>query len=294
MAYARVNGVDLYYEEHGEGPPLIFAHGLMGSTELGRAFGENIEAIAERGVRVIAYDARGHGRSGHTTRRRDYRWSSLAEDMLGVMHARGLERASVYGASMGAGTALVLALAHPAAVDKLILRAPPPMGEGAGEARKLFGTLATMYQFLGPRLTSAMLMRMPQVRAADAATPGVSLRAFFASQRRERVVPAIRGVLFDERLPVDRFSEIAHQALVLTHPGDPIHPEASGRMLYEAMPHARLAAAPTRGYWQENPDALSHAIAAFVRGEPIARGLPQKVRHEQVPVDRDGRLEVGG
>lgn len=282
VTYARVNGVDLYYEEHGEGPPLIFAHGLMGSIELGRAFGDNIDAIAARGVRVIAYDARGHGRSGHTTRRRDYRWSSLADDMRGLMQALGLERASVYGASMGAGTALVLALRHPGAVDKLILRAPPPMGDQAIEARRLFGALAAMYQFLGPRMTSKVLMRIPQVRAADEALPGVSLREFFASQRRARVVPAIRGVLFGERLPVGRFSEIKHPALVLTHPGDRIHPEESGRLLYEAMPHARLAAAPTRGYWQENADALPHIIAAFVRGEEIARGLPgAKVPHAE-------------
>jgi pimeloyl-ACP methyl ester carboxylesterase len=280
MAYARVNGIDLYYEEHGEGPPLIFAHGLMGSVELGRAFGDDIEAIAARGVRAIAYDARGHGRSGYTTRRSDYAWSSHAEDMLGLMRALEIERASVCGASMGAGTALVMALRHPERVEKLILRAPPPLGEQAGEARRLFGALATMYQFLGPRMTSKVLMRIPEVRKADAALRGVSLRTFFASQKRQRVVPAIRGLLFGERLPVERFGEIQHQALVMTHPGDRIHPEASGRVLHEAMPHARLAAAPTRSFWQENREALTHVIASFVRGEEIARGLPgEKVVH---------------
>jgi len=289
MTYARVNGIDLYYEERGEGPALVFAHGLMGSIELGRAFGENVDAIAERGVRVIAYDARGHGRSGHTTRRDDYRWSSLAEDMYGLMGAIGLEHASVYGASMGAGTALVLALRHPAAIEKLILRAPPPVGEQAGEARRLFGALATMYRYLGPRMTSKVLMRIPQVRQADEALTGVSLREFFASQRRERVVPAIRGVLFGERLPVDRFCQITQPALVLTHPDDRIHPEESGRLLYEAMPHARLAAAPTRAYWQENADALPHVIASFVRGEEIARGLPEsKLRHEHGSPEHSG------
>jgi hypothetical protein len=88
-------------------------------------------------------------------------------------------------------------------------------------------------------------------------------------------VPAIRGVLFDERLPVDRFPEITQPALVMTHPDDPIHPEESGQILYHAMPHARLAAAPTRAYWQENPDAMAHIIASFVRGDQIARGLPE-------------------
>lgn len=271
MTYVRVRGIDLYYEERGEGPPLIFAHGLMGSIELSRAFGENIDAIAQRGVRVIAYDARGHGRSGHTTSRADYRWSSLAEDMRAFMAAVGIERASVYGGSMGAGTALVLALSHPEAVEKLILRAPPPFGEQAAEARRLFGGLAVLYRLLGSRRTARLLMLLPQVRAAQRATPTLDLRSFFASQRRASIVPAIRGVLYDERLPVERFGEIAQPALILTHPDDAIHPEASGRILHERMPHARLAAAPTRAYWQEHADELAEVVAGFVRGA---------VRHE--------------
>jgi pimeloyl-ACP methyl ester carboxylesterase len=259
---------------------LIFAHGLMGSIELSRHFGENIEVIAERGVRVIAYDARGHGRSGRTTRRADYRWSSLAEDMRGLIEAFGLERASIYGGSMGAGTAIVLAMSHPESVDKLILRSPPPFGEQMNEAKRLFGALANMYRWLGPSITARLLMRVPQIREAEAATPGLNMRQFFASQRRDTVVPAIRGVLFDERLPVERFPEIEHRTLVITHPDDGIHPEESGRILYDAMPHARLAAAPSRAYWRENADALPHMIAAFVRGEQVARGLPEKVLHQ--------------
>jgi pimeloyl-ACP methyl ester carboxylesterase len=272
MPYAHVRGVDLYYEERGDGPPLIFAHGLMGSIELNRSFGENVDAIAQRGVRVIAYDARGHGRSGYTTHRADYRWSALAEDMFGLMRALRIEWASVYGGSMGAGTAIALALAHPEAVDKLILRAPPPFGEQAREARRMFGGLAVMYRLLGPRRAARLLMLLPQVRAAQRATPKLDLRHFFASQRRASIVPAIRGVLYDERLPVERIDEIMQPALILTHPDDAIHPEASGRILHERMPHARLAAAPSRAYWQEHADELAELVAGFVRGEvPEAR-----------------------
>jgi len=280
MPYARVRGVDLYYEEHGEGPPLIFAHGLMGSVELSRHFGERIDAIAARGVHIIAYDARGHGRSGFSTKLADYEWTSLAEDMLELMHTAGVERASIYGGSMGAGTALMLALEHPHAVDKLILRAPPPFGRHAAEARRLFGGVALMYQLLGSRLTARMLMRFPQVQEAQRTMPHFSLEQFFARQRREAIVPAIRGLLFSDPFPIHRLDEIAHPALILTHPGDAIHPESSGELLHDRMPHARLAVAPTATYWQENPEALEHVVAAFVRDEPIARGLPEKRRHE--------------
>lgn len=280
MPIVRVRGIDLHYEEYGDGPPLLFAHGLMGSIALISRFGEDLPAIAAKGVRVIAYDARGHGQSGYTTARRDYTWSSQAEDMAGLIEALGLGRVAVYGGSMGAGTAIVCALEHPQLVDRLILRSPPGFGRDARYARGIFGSLALMFQVLGIGLTTRIVMQLPATRRAQEAAPENDLRSFYLSQRREAVVPAIRGLLFDERLPLHRLDHIEQPALILTHPSDPIHPLSSGELLHARMPHARLAVAPDAFYWQQNPDALPHVVAAFVKGEPVARGLPSKARHE--------------
>ena len=282
MPTAHVRGVDLYYEAYGSpsDPHLIMAHGLMGSVALMKQFSEHPEAIAARGLHVVAYDARGHGRSGYTTRKSDYHWSSLADDMRGLMQALAIERASVYGGSMGAGTALTLALAHPESVDKLLLMSPPPFGAQLRTARRYFGAIAYLYQLFGSSLTARIIMATPQAKAAQRQSPANNLRAFFASQRRAAVVPAIRGLVFDSpALPTERFPEIAQPTLILTHPDDPIHPLVSGELMHERMPHARLAVAPTAGYWQEQPDALTHIIASFVKDEPIAQGLPEKTLH---------------
>jgi alpha-beta hydrolase superfamily lysophospholipase len=74
----RVRGIDIYYEEHGSAsyPCLIMAHGLLGSVAATPRFGERADDIAARGLHVVSYDARGHGRSGYTTRREDYRWAA--------------------------------------------------------------------------------------------------------------------------------------------------------------------------------------------------------------------------
>ena len=282
MPYARVRGIDLYYREYGSpaDPPLIVAHGLLGSVAFMARFDERPEDIAARGLRVIAYDARGHGRSGYTTRRRDYRWDSLAEDMFGLMQALGIRRASVSGGSMGAGTALMLALAHPGAVDRLILRAPPPFGEDLKPVRRMFGGLATLYQLVGARGAARIVTALPSMRRVQEANERNELRSFFASQRRAAIVPAIRGLLLDGELPVERFSAIRQPALILTHPDDIIHPVRSGEMLRERMVHAKLAVAPTQQYWQEHPEGLTHVIAAFVKGDPVAEGLPERVFHE--------------
>jgi 3-oxoadipate enol-lactonase len=284
MPVVRVNGVDLHYEERGDAGAqhhLLVTHGLLGSMDAMRRFGDVVERVAVRGVHVVSYDARGHGRSGYTRREEDYSWRALAEDMRGLVEALGLERPSVYGASMGAGTALMLAMEHPGVLDRLILRAPPPFGRNARRARGAFAMLAMLYRLFGPQLASQMVMLAPQVRRAQRRSPGFDIREFFAGQRGDAAVAAIRGLMFvGDPLPLHRLPEIRNQALILTHPDDVIHPLESGEILHERMPHARLAVAPTQAYWAENADALVHVVAAFVKGEEVARGLPQKVLHE--------------
>jgi pimeloyl-ACP methyl ester carboxylesterase len=284
MPTVRVRGIDLYYEEYGSGPDLLFAHGLMGSVAFAPHFGERIEDIAARGLHVVAYDARGHGRSGFTTDPADYAWASLAGDMLGVIRALGLQRPVIYGGSMGAGTALMLALDHPDAVSKLILQSPPGFGTGITAARKQFMALSYLFQFLGTGATARLVTMLPSVRKAAQAAPGFDLRAFLSMQRRRPIVAAIRGLLRDGApIPAERLGGIQQPALVLTHPDDPIHPLASGELLREKLPHAKLAVAPSATYWQENPEALTHVVAAFAKGEEIARGLPEKVFHQHAP-----------
>ena len=281
MSTVSVRGIDLYFEEYGAGPHLIVAHGLLGSVAALDSFGERPRDIAARGLHVVAYDARGHGRSGYTRRIADYRYAAHAEDLRGLLDALGIDRTSVYGGSMGAGTAIIFALAHPERVDRLILQSPPPFSPDDQPARRVFGGLATLYQLLGSRLTARVVSALPSMRRSQRQSPARNLRDFFASQRRAAVVPAIRGVLSGPRqMPIERFGEIGQPALVLTHPHDAIHPLRSGEILHERMPHAKLAVAPTTTYWQDNPDVLTDVIAAFVKGEPLAQGLPVKQPHQ--------------
>jgi pimeloyl-ACP methyl ester carboxylesterase len=282
MPTLTARGIDFYYETYGDGgPQVLVAHGLMGSIKASASFGEDFAALAGEGLRVIAYDARGHGRSGYTTKKRDYRWAALAEDMYTVIRALDIEKVSVYGGSMGAGTALMFALAHPEAVERLVLNSPPPFGDNLRPVRKQWGLVARLYAIFGSQITSRILTSMPQARAARARNPRLDMRMFWSSQRRASIVPAIRSVLVEDELPVSRFEAVTHPTLILTHPDDPLHPLASGERLHAVMPHAQLGVAPTASYWQDNPQALRHVVAAFMKGEPIAGGLPSKHAHAQ-------------
>ena len=286
MPFLTVRGVSLYYEQRGDpaAPRVLVAHGLMGSIAYTNRLGQRLAGLAERGLHVTAYDTRGHGRSGYTTTRADYHWGSLAEDMHALIDALGLARVTVYGGSMGAGTALALALAHPADVERLVLLVPPPFGNDLPPVARTFGALAASYQLFGVWLSARIAAFLARRRGLEADAVA-ELRRFLGSQRRSPVVPAIRGLLLDQpQLPVDRFREIAQPALVLTQPKDPIHPLGSGEVLRRELPNARLIAAPSPDYWNEHTGDLAALVAALALGDVTALDdLQATVQHGHAP-----------
>jgi pimeloyl-ACP methyl ester carboxylesterase len=116
-----VNRPDLYVEEAGEGIPLVLLHGL---TATHRYVVMGSRALERSGHRVISYDARGHGASAPACAPAAYGYAELASDLLRVLDERGIDRAVFAGASMGAHTALRVALESPARVAGLVLITP--------------------------------------------------------------------------------------------------------------------------------------------------------------------------
>jgi pimeloyl-ACP methyl ester carboxylesterase len=115
MSYADVNGLSLYYAEHGEGEPLVLLHGGIGAGEL---LAPIIPALAA-GRRVIAVDLQGHGRTADIDR--PLRPELMADDIAALIEHLGLERADVMGYSLGGLVALRTAIQHPGRVRRLVL-----------------------------------------------------------------------------------------------------------------------------------------------------------------------------
>jgi pimeloyl-ACP methyl ester carboxylesterase len=114
-------GVALSGEQSGEGIPVVLLHGL---TATRRYVVMGSRALERSGHLVIAYDARGHGRSTPAPEPEAYGYDLLAEDLAAVLDARGLQRTVLAGASMGAHTAVRFALEHPERVAALGLITP--------------------------------------------------------------------------------------------------------------------------------------------------------------------------
>jgi len=113
--YAEVNGINLYYETHGNGPPLILLHGGLGSGEM---FGPVLPLLAERHQVVVA-DLQGHGRTADIDRPLDVRL--MAGDIAALVDHLGLAKPDVVGYSLGGGVALQTAARYPAKVRRLVL-----------------------------------------------------------------------------------------------------------------------------------------------------------------------------
>jgi pimeloyl-ACP methyl ester carboxylesterase len=113
--YAPVNGIELYYEIHGEGKPLVLLHGGFGSIEM---FGPVLAELA-KSRQVIGVDLQGHGRTLPFDRPMTF--ANLATDVAELIKWLGYDKADVMGYSMGAATAIRVTIEHPEVVNKLVV-----------------------------------------------------------------------------------------------------------------------------------------------------------------------------
>jgi 3-oxoadipate enol-lactonase len=128
--------VSLAGETLGDGPPLVLLHGLSATR---RNVVQGSRALANRGYRLISYDARGHGESNPAPSSADYEYRDLVSDLEAVLDHFELDRVPLLGSSMGAATAMAFALEHPERVAALV-QITPAYG---GDART--GDVSDMY-----------------------------------------------------------------------------------------------------------------------------------------------------
>ena len=115
MSHADVNGLSLYYEEHGSGEPLVLLHGGISAGEM---FAPILPELAAR-RRVITVDLQGHGHTADADR--PLRPQTMADDVAALIEHLGLASADVMGYSLGGLVALRTAIQHPQLVRRLVL-----------------------------------------------------------------------------------------------------------------------------------------------------------------------------
>jgi 3-oxoadipate enol-lactonase len=234
------DGVALAGEENGDGVPVILLHGLTATRRYVVMGSKNLE---RSGHRVIAYDARGHGRSAPAGDPDAYGYDVLARDLLGVLEDREIDRAVLAGASMGAHTLVRVALEHPERAAALVVITPAFDPDRPERGLDRWDALSRGLREGGADGFIAAYGE-PRVPERFRETVRTVLRQrLSAHEHPEAVADALRVV--PRSAAFDSWDALGELDLPVTvvasrDEADPEHPYATGVRYAEAIPGARL------------------------------------------------------
>ncbi len=267
MTVARASDINLEYYTEGSGPPLLMIRGFGSSAA---AWGEPFLQRLRAAFTIIRFSNRGTGQSEVSPEQTTVR--IMADDAANLLTALGMERAHVFGVSMGGMIAQEFALAYPERVAGLVLGCTTPGGPNAATAS------ADTVQLLAPAPGSS---REDQIRAAWPAmcTPAFleSDRAFLEQMLSEALVhPTPLETIVKQMAAVRTFDAygrvggIKAPTLVVHGDKDVLIPHANGAVLQKQIPGAELATIPGVGhmFWWEKPEESARAIVAFLSRVP--------------------------
>lgn len=225
---------EIYYEETGSGPPLIFVSGLNG---VGRYWQPQLAAFGSR-FRVITYDQRGTG--GSDRLQREFSLDRMAVELAALMDALKIERAHIVGMSTGGAIGQTLAIEQPQRVARLVLCSTWTHCDPW--FRRLFEARREMYRQCGPELHAMFhplwLYSPDYVNTHDAGITEERKKAVDNAPPVEVSIGRINALLaFDRRSGLPR---IKSPTLVIASDNDYITPSYYAEALAHAIPGARL------------------------------------------------------
>ena len=247
----EVHGIQLHWEETGEGEPLLWLHGGMGA-------GADWKYIFEdppEGYRLIAPDLRGHGATANPSGAFTFRQCAL--DVLALVRHLGIPRIKAIGLSGGGITLLHVATLQPSAVESMVVISAPPYFPP--EAR------VTMRQFSETAIGEAEMARMRQ-------------RHKYGDAQLRQLVSMARGFADsydDVNFTPPYLSTIAAETLIVFGDRDPLYPVSLAIELRRAFPRSYLWVVPNGGHGPVFVDLaprFRETALAFLRGEWRQKG----------------------
>ena len=267
MPTIRANDIDIYYEEHGSGEPLLLIMGWGGNAATWKP---QIPGLAEH-YHVVAFDNRGIGRTSAPDE--PYTIPQMAADTVGLLDALDLSWAYVFGISMGGMIAQELALSHPDRVRALVLGCTSPGGDRAAGAELLQQEIGDFLQKSDKETHSlewfSDFLKRLWTDEALAQANGY-LQDFVLSLIR--FPPASHGLRHQSAAiaahdAFDRLPQISHPTLVITGDEDSLIDPRNSDILAKHIPDAELRLFPglKHAFHLEQPDLVNSVIVDFVR-----------------------------
>jgi pimeloyl-ACP methyl ester carboxylesterase len=229
MPSFRNGAVEIAYLDEGQGQPIVLIHGFASNREVNWVYPSWVSTLTGAGRRVIALDNRGHGQSTKLYDPADYHTGKMAEDARALLDHLKIERADVFGYSMGARITAFLASSQPDRVRSIIL---------GGLGYKLID---------GVGLPESIAEALEAQSLADVADPTARTFRAFADQTksdRRALAACIRGSR--QVMSVDEVSKIAVPSLVAVGTKDDV--AGSAGKLAAVMRNARALDIPGRDH----------------------------------------------
>ncbi len=256
MPHARINGIDLYYEVHGAGPALLFAHGGGGNH---LSWWQQIPDFS-RDYRCVTFDHRGFGAS------RDYADGpgprAFVDDLRQLLDHLGVEKAALVGQSMGGWTVLGLAAADPQRVSALVLCDTSAGIDDPEVAREQSAALRDASKGgLAQVLTRAYAANFP---AKD------PVRHFLYQQisgLNQHVPPNLVAALSGFKYNPDAIVEHHIPTMLVVGEEDALAPPKIMELIAGRIPHARLVKVPGAGHsvYFERSAEFNRIVRDFLR-----------------------------
>ena len=228
---------------HGDGYPLVWGHGLMGSVELESANGW-FHSEGSSAIRRIRYDARGHGQSPGGNSATEHRWKQLGLDMLDIAHRHaGTARFALGGQSMGCASALFAALQAPQQVSHLVLALPPTAWASRPAQAERYGKMLALIRARGVAALVNLARQFPTApgwllaERPEDNEEALRVMSQFELHSLERI---LRGAMASDLPPRSALAELTMPALILAWEDDNIHPLETAHALAETLPNAEL------------------------------------------------------
>jgi pimeloyl-ACP methyl ester carboxylesterase len=279
-----VNGVDLHYEEVGEGTPLVFSHEFAGDS---RSWEPQMRFFS-RFYRCIAYNHRGYPPSSVPTDLESYSEEHAVEDLHGLIVALGAAPAHVVGLSMGATAALKLGLRHPDVCRSLVIAGAGSGSTIPGQFQRECAVVAETIERQGMEHFAPIYARGPgRLRFVQKDPRGwaefvrmLGEHSSTGSAMTQRGVQARRKSVLEIQ---DELPSIHLPTLILVGDEDQLCVEP-GLVMKRRIPNAGLQMFPKTGHTMnlEEPDLFNRAVLDFLVSVEQGRWIPRQETAESL------------
>ena len=271
MPFFERDGLNFHFRDEGRGLPFVFQHGLGGDVNQPFDLYRPLP-----GIRLVAFDMRGHGETRPLGDVDKLTIATLADDSIGLLDYIGIKEAVVGGISLGAAIAVNVAIRYPHRVLGLVLVRPAWIDRPLPENVALYAAIARLIRGLGPEQGLAQFRTSPEFLAMERESPDCarSLVGQFEHPRAAECVARLERLAADTPC-ADRacYGNLNVPTLVLGNRQDPIHRWPLAQSLAEIIPGALLREVTPKSVSLDRHAAdVQQAIDEFLtRHFPVSR-----------------------